>query len=186
VEGSGATDAELIRSSLDDPEAFVHVFDRHLDEIYRYLARRVGPDAGSDLASEVFTTAFAQRGRYDPAQPRAIPWLYGIAANLMRRHYRTEQRRLRAHARDGARRTLASTEHETPDPELALALTRLSQGDREVLLLFAWAGLEYEQIATALSLPVGTVRSRLHRARTQLRAELGTERTADEKEVLDG
>ena len=57
--------------------------------------------------------------------------------------------------------------------QLATALAKLSEGDRHVLLLFAWAELRYEEIATALDIPVGTVRSRLHRARSTVRAALG-------------
>jgi len=80
-------------------ESFEELFELHFDAIYGYLARRVGPDLARDLASETFTRAFAGRGRYDPRQGEVRPWLFGIASNLLRRHYRDEERRLRAFAR---------------------------------------------------------------------------------------
>jgi RNA polymerase sigma-70 factor (ECF subfamily) len=157
-------------------EAFEELFERQFDSIYGFLARRVGPELGRDLASETFTRAFAARKRYDPARGEARAWLFGIASNLVRRHYRDEERRLRALARLDVRR------EETPpeEPRLADALATLSREERDPLLLFAWADLAYEEIATVLEVPVGTVRSRLHRARAHVRAAL------EREEALDG
>jgi RNA polymerase sigma-70 factor (ECF subfamily) len=171
------SDAGIIARSLDEPQAFAVVFDRHYDVVHRYLVRRVGLDAGTEVAAEAFTTAFDIRHRYDPARPDARPWLLGIATNLVRRHRRSEGRRLRAYARvdvpvgdDGG---LTGVEDRLDAralaPVLAKALLRLSQGDRDTVLLYAWADLRYEDIAAALDIPIGTVRSRLHRARAQLR-----------------
>jgi DNA-directed RNA polymerase specialized sigma24 family protein len=177
------SDAQVIRASLAQPEAFKAVFERHFDAIFGYLVRRSGPDAGSDLASEVFVRAFASRARYEPTRADARPWLYGIAANLLHRQRRSETRRLRAYARTGAD-PLWTVVPELPDPTLAGALVAIKPDDREVLLLFAWADLDYEQIAEALSIPVGTVRSRLNRARRQLRSAL---LPADQtKELVNG
>jgi RNA polymerase sigma factor (sigma-70 family) len=169
--GDEPLDAEVIRASLTKPEAFKVLFERHFDVISGYLARRSGPDAGSDLASEVFVRAFASRRRYDLARSDARPWLYGIAANLLRKQRRTETRQLRAYARSRVDPLWADSP-DLPDPAVAGALAGIKPDDREVLLLFAWADLEYEQIAEALSIPVGTVRSRLNRARRELRAAL--------------
>jgi RNA polymerase sigma-70 factor (ECF subfamily) len=171
------TDAEVITASLSDAVRFGEIFDRHFAEIDRYLARRVGTTLADDLAAETFVVAFRSRARFDPAAPDARPWLFGIAANLVRRHWRTERRRLRAYARTGvdpvdqgdaddiARRVDAVSAR----PLLAGALASLSRADREILLLFAWAELSYEEIAVALGVPVGTVRSRLSRARARIR-----------------
>jgi RNA polymerase sigma-70 factor (ECF subfamily) len=157
-------------------EAFEELFELYFDVIYGYLARRVGPDIGRDLASETFVRAFAARKRYDAARSEVRPWLFGIANNLLRRHHRDEERRLRAFAQlDPPHDTVPSTES-----RLADALVALSVGERDVLLLFAWADLEYAEIAEALELPVGTVRSRLHRARAHVRAAL------EHEEALDG
>ncbi|MFN2469433.1 MAG: RNA polymerase sigma factor [Gaiellaceae bacterium] len=92
------TDGEAIAASVRDPAAFVPVFDRHFGAIRRYLARRLGSDLGGELAAETFTRAFDARGRYDTSRADALPWLYGIAANLVRRHLRAEERRLHAYA----------------------------------------------------------------------------------------
>jgi RNA polymerase sigma-70 factor (ECF subfamily) len=75
----------------------------HFDPLFTHFARRLCRDAADDLTAEVFLTAFDRRGRYDLAHPDARPWLYGIAANLLRRHRRTEVRRLRAYAREAGR-----------------------------------------------------------------------------------
>lgn len=175
------TDATAIQASLRDPQLFGVLFDRHHDAIHRYLARRLGSHHADDLASETFTKAFERRGSYDAAQTSALPWLYGIANNLARRHRRTEQRQLRAYARTGVDPVVESDADEVvarlaaaaATRRLAAALAGLRHRDREALLLLAWAGLDYQGISQALGVPVGMVRSRLHRARAQLRAALG-------------
>jgi RNA polymerase sigma-70 factor (ECF subfamily) len=177
-----ATDGEVIAGSVRDPDAFVAIFERHFREIHRYLARRVGGELADDLAAEAFAEAFRVRGGYRPLTPDARPWLYGIAANLLFKHRRGEARRLRALARtrpdaahddaDGALDRVAAA---ALAPRVAAALRALEPRDREVLLLFAWAELGYAEIAVALAIPVGTVRSRLNRARAQVRRELGDE-----------
>lgn len=178
----GRTDADAIAASRSQPEAFVEVFDRHFDAIHGYLTRRVGATLADDLAASTFTEAFAGRRRYDGRRADALPWLYGIAANLLRRHYRTEQRQLLAFARTGVDPALGGdAEPDSRGAEIAAALAALSGEDRETLLLHAWTELSYAEIATALGIPVGTVRSRLNRARRTVRDLL-----EKEAEVLDG
>jgi RNA polymerase sigma factor (sigma-70 family) len=154
-----------------DPAAFEELFELQFDAVYGYLARRVGAEIASDLAAETFVQGFAGRRRFDPRRGPARAWLFGIAHNLLRHHHRDEERRLRALARldrpqDG---------HPPEEPRLAEALGRLSAEERDVLLLFAWAELSYAEIALSLAVPVGTVRSRLHRARSRLREALDHE-----------
>jgi RNA polymerase sigma factor (sigma-70 family) len=175
-----ASDGEVIAGSLHDPDAFVALFERHFREIHRYLARRTGGELADDLAAEAFAEAFRVRGRYRPLTPDARPWLYGIAANLLYKHRRGEARRLRALARtrceiapDDADGALDRVDAAALAPRVAAALRGLAPRDREVLLLFAWAELGYAEIAVALAIPVGTVRSRLNRARAQVQRELG-------------
>ncbi|MFD0974198.1 RNA polymerase sigma factor, partial [Plantactinospora endophytica] len=96
-----ADDHELIRFSWTDPERFAEIFDRHAEAIHRYLARRIGRSVADDLAAETFLVAFRGREGYDVSQTDARPWLYGIAANLLRREQRTEVRQYRALARTG-------------------------------------------------------------------------------------
>lgn len=170
-------DAALIAASLDTPVTFAAVFDRHYDFVHRYLGRRVGPDLADDLASETFTTAFRVRASYDHARSDARPWLLGIATNLVRHHRRAEVRRLRAYARleiaqaSGIEEdaVAARADADVAGPRIARALARIPDADRDALLLLAWADLTYPEIARALEIPIGTVRSRIHRARQRLR-----------------
>jgi len=173
------SDAQVIARARREPAAFAAIFDRHYDAIHGYLRRRLDGPIAEELAAETFARALRGVSRYDDERPDALPWLYGIAANLARRHRRTEVRRLRAYAR--TRRDPLHDEHaDAParldaaaaGPRLAAALAELRADDREALLLFAWAELSYEEIARALRVPIGTVRSRLHRARRALRGHL--------------
>jgi RNA polymerase sigma-70 factor (ECF subfamily) len=174
------SDAGVIERSLREPEAFAAIFDRYYAEIHGYVARRLGQGAADDTASETFLVAFARRERYDLAREGARPWLYGIASNLVARHHRAEQRRYRALARAGVDevsdgqgdRADNRLDAQARRGHLAAALAEISDADRDVLLLVAWADLTSEEAGQALGIPAGTARSRLHRARRQLRAAL--------------
>jgi len=174
----GTTDAAAIRASLTDGEAFVEVVERHLGEISRYLRRRVSREIADELAADVFSTAFARRRAYDLARPSALPWLYGIASNILRASARHELRELELLARVAVDPlapsidTLDRVLRGSVEPALARGLLGLTPEERDVLLLFAWGELSYEEIAEALALPVGTVKSRLSRARDHVRASL--------------
>lgn len=170
-------DGELIRSSIDEPDQFAGIFERHFGAIDRYCTHRVGLD-GHDVSSATFVDAFRLRHRFELDRPDARPWLYGIATNLLHHHRRGEARRLRAYERSD--RAMPSTFDVDARIDAAAVGARLARGlrtlparDRDALLLFAWADLSYEQIADALAIPIGTVRSRLARARTRLRNALG-------------
>ena len=175
-----ASDATAIARSLDSPGAFAGVFERHHAAIHRYLARRLGADLADELAAETFAVAFAKRGRFDLDVADARPWLFGIATKLAHHHWRREERELRAYARTGL-------DPAAPAPDdavvtradsagacraLAAALAGLTAKERDVLLLYAWEQLTQPEIATALAISPGTVKSRLHRARTRLRQSL--------------
>ncbi|MCA0147024.1 RNA polymerase sigma factor [Blastococcus sp. LR1] len=175
------SDAELIARSLDDPEQFAPLFDRHAATVHRYLGRRVG-ELADDLLSETFLVAFRRRAAYRADHVEVRPWLFGIATNLVHGHVRTEQRRYRALAREAGRSpghaadpgdSADRLDAEALRGPLAAALATLKGHDRDALLLLAWAQLGYEEIAAVLDVPIGTVRSRLHRARRQTRAALG-------------
>jgi RNA polymerase sigma factor (sigma-70 family) len=174
-----ATDSEVIAASAADPEAFRDLFERHFPVLVRYLRRRVGKETAEDLAVETFVLAFRRRRAYDHAHESARPWLFGIATNLLRHHRRSESRRLLAFARTGVD-PIASPDHgfeEAEDravvrragPAVARALAALRPEERDVLLLYAWGDLTYAEVAAAVGVPVGTVRSRLARARGRLR-----------------
>ncbi|MFC7384260.1 RNA polymerase sigma factor [Sphaerisporangium rhizosphaerae] len=180
LEGSAADDSTVIARSLEQPEMFAVVFDRHADEMFRYAARRLGAELAEDVVAETFLVAFRQRARYDLARPDARPWLYGITTNVASQHRRAERRRTRAAARVAADRPGTFDERSDErvaaqqlQPRLARALGALSARERDLLLLVAWADLSYEDVAEALGIPAGTVRSRLHRVRVKLRRALG-------------
>lgn len=187
-------DRELMLASLEDPALFQVIFDRYHSMIFSYLAGRVGAEAAADLASEVFLAAFRQRASFRDDAISARPWLYGIAANLARRHHRSAARRRRAYMRapvssvvwidpDSALRVDAARQIQ----RLTAELSSLRSKDREVLLLYALADLSYSEIAEALDIPVGTVRSRLSRTRTRLRNLLpGEGQSVDDGIETDG
>jgi len=175
------TDAAIMQLSRHEPEQFTVVFRRHAPYIQRYVVRRLGPDAADDIVAETFLLAFRQRHTYDPARADARPWLYGIATNLIGRHRLAETRQYRALARTGTDPATESFTDLADDRvsasaasrRLAAGLARLPEELRDTLLLVAWGDLSYGETAAALSVPVGTVRSRVSRARSKLRRSLG-------------
>lgn len=192
------SDAAIVDASLTDPEAFGDLFDRHAATLLRYLTRRVDRRDAEDLLGETFRIAFETRARFDVSrlegsQPTARPWLYGIAANLVLKHHRSKRRRDHATERLHALPAL----HVVPDfadhvvgtsvdrallAKVAELIGLLPDDYREALVLFAWEGLDYGEIAAALAIPIGTVRSRLHRIRVRIRElddRIGQEPTTD-------
>jgi RNA polymerase sigma-70 factor (ECF subfamily) len=169
------SDAEVIRRSLGEPEAFGLVYDRHAATVLRFLGRRVGAGVAEGLVGELFRIAFERRKTFDGSRASALPWLYGIGSNLLLKHRRGEARRLRANARMAVREapdrraSAAALDARLLFPRVADAIEALPDGEREALLLFAWEDLSYQSVAEALELPIGTVRSRLNRARAHLR-----------------
>lgn len=175
------TDAEIIAVSLDEPARFDELVRAYLPRIARYLARRVGPTVAEDLTSETFVKAFRGRRTYRGDQPTALPWLYRIATNVVRSHVRSEERRIELLGRVAAQAVYAEAVTESVDEaitaaatlqQLAGALQHLSADARELVLLVAVEELTYQEAAVVLDVPVGTVRSRLSRARRDLRQML--------------
>ncbi len=112
-------------------------------------------------------------------RPSAAPWLFGIATNLLRHHWRRERRQLRALARScvdpvvsEADEAVSRVDAARAAPTLARGLASLKRGERDVLLLHVWAELSQAEVAEALELPEGTVRSRLSRARRRMREQI--------------
>jgi RNA polymerase sigma factor (sigma-70 family) len=192
-EPAAAGDAAVIESSWREPERFAVLFDRHAPYIYRYLARRAGRQVADDLVAETFLAAFAKRDRYDLSHPDARPWLYGIATNLVSQHRRDEARQYKITQAAAAAepqvpghadRVAADVTAQAMRTLLEGALAALAAGDRDVLLLIAWEQLTYQEVSQALGIPVGTVQSRLHRARTKVRQILaGTDASATYEEL---
>jgi RNA polymerase sigma factor (sigma-70 family) len=193
-----ADDAAAIAGSVAEPERFAVIFERHAPHIQRYLARRLDRANVDDLVAETFLAAFGRRHRYDPARPDARPWLYGIATRVLAQHRREEERgyRLRqaalatAEAGDGGHdeRVATGVAAAALRGRLAAALAELPARDRDVLLLVAWEDLSYDEVAAALSIPPGTVASRLNRARRRLKDRLtgGRGHTTVEEMLTDG
>jgi RNA polymerase sigma factor (sigma-70 family) len=173
-----SSDAEVMGESLVDGARFGEIFDRHAPAIFRFLARRIGPDDAGDLLSEVFLAAFEARARYDGDRPSALPWLYGIASNRLSKHHRRGASELRVLERllvqsdlhDLADSVTASVDAQVQLRAMTTLLEALPAGERDALLLYAWEDLTYGEIAGALGVPTGTVRSRLNRVRQRLRA----------------
>lgn len=171
AEGSGKL--EVVGRSFD------RVFEVEYRPLRGYLYRRLGSSDADELAAETFAVAYRRWDDLDPSRP-VRPWLYGIAANLLRHHWRKERRMLRAYGRSGPDSSIdqeddanvARADAQMQERALAAALAELRPGEREALLLHAWADLTDAEIAEALSLPIGTVKSRLHRARERMRNRL--------------
>jgi RNA polymerase sigma factor (sigma-70 family) len=181
VLGGDLTDADVIEASHRRPDVFGILYDRYAPGLYRYAYRRLGQETAEDVVADTFLAAFSRRHTFDGGYGDARPWLYGILTREIAGHFRREQARYRALARmsaeetvdDSADRVAATVTASANQGRLAGALRDLSAEDRDVLLLFAWAEMSYEQIARTLGIPIGTVRSRLHRVRRKLRDLFG-------------
>jgi RNA polymerase sigma factor (sigma-70 family) len=181
------TDACIIAASRRDPEAFEELFERYWPELHTFCCARTGA-AGEDVAAETFRVAFDKRRRYDLAYRDARAWLYGIATRLIQHHFRHDRRQTAAIERSGrllghpeGAGAASDVERWLLGPEVAAAVDGLNGEERDALLLWAWADLSYGEIAQALDVPVGTVRSRLSRARQRVRDHL-EERSQDDRE----
>ena len=175
---AASSDADCLARSLNEPTAFELIFDRHFGAVHRYLHRRAGRDLADELTAETFALAFSRRGSCR-ASGSVLPWLYGIATNLLHRYRRTERRQLHAYSRSGVDRWAAYEDEadarvdgSSLDARLAGALAAMRPRERDALLLYALADLSYEEVALALDVPIGTVRTWLHRARATAQREL--------------
>ncbi|KTR75143.1 ECF subfamily RNA polymerase sigma-70 factor [Microbacterium oxydans] len=172
------TDSEIIQRSLQHPAAFAELFDRHARAVNAFATYRIGRHAAEDVLSETFLVAFRRRADFDTDVESAAPWLLGIASRLIRRHRSVEAKHWRSFAASvsqqdhsslgGLDDAMSRVDAEREVRSLKTRIAALAPKDRETLLLYAWQGLTYEEIAVALAVPVGTVRSRLNRVRTRL------------------
>lgn len=166
----------------DAGQAVAVWFDQHVDTIHRYVARRAGEDAALDVTAETFRVALEQFARFDRSRGDERAWLYGIATNLLRRHWRTEQRLLRTHLKSGGDGGIAGdplvivdarVDAERDVERVVRAIELLEPDDRDLLVLAAWEQLSSFEISHALDIPASTVRARLRRIRLQLRTDQG-------------
>ncbi|MEU0790411.1 sigma-70 family RNA polymerase sigma factor [Amycolatopsis sp. NPDC005961] len=159
-------------------EPFTEVHDRYFPAVYRYVAGRLGAQTAEDVAAETFLVAYDRRKTFDAGRGEVRAWLFGIATNLVSRHRRKEARHYRALARIEVPRPVEGHENRVVmSGQLGKALSRLTSGERDVLLLVALADLGYAEVAEALGISPGTVGSRLTRARKKLAPVLSPEAT---------
>ncbi len=175
---SDPDDAELIARSLDgDEEAFVEVIRRHEVAVGAYLARRVGRDVAEDLLGEVWVAALGSRGTYDRSFPDAGPWLFGVAHNTLRRHWRSRPEEQPVADVSGMASGwdpwAAVDDRVDVEAVLRHALARLRPQQREILTLVAWEDLTVADAGRAIGVPPGTARRYLHEARLALRSAPG-------------
>jgi RNA polymerase sigma factor (sigma-70 family) len=177
------SDVRILRESVSDPAIFSSLYERHLRAVAKYVARRTGPEVTEDLTAEVFVRAFRRRAVFRDDHGSALPWLLGIANNLIADHRRAERRRLETLQRLATARPASSeTSLGVLGPDLVGELLRLPAADRDTLLLVVWGELTYAEAATALSVPIGTIRSRIARARQRLGTAIG--QPADSEEPI--
>lgn len=168
--------------SEGNPRAFEVLFDRYADFIYNFAFRRTGSwDSAEEIVSAVFLEAWRQRQRVETLDGSIRPWLTGVALNLIRRHWRDADRLRRAslrlaadHHHDHAGDVADRLDAEQQMARILDTLDDLPGDQREVLELWAWEELSYRDISRVLGIPLGTVRSRLHRGRERLQHGRGT------------
>lgn len=168
-------------AEFHDGAAFGTLFERHADAVYNHCFRRTGSwSVAEDLTSVVFLEAWRRRGDIRFSGASALPWLLAVANYAARNAERSLRRYRRLLARipppetapDIADDAIRRADQERVMREVLAAVRELTRAEREVLSLCDWAGLSYAETADALGVPVGTVRSRLARARRHLRNEL--------------
>lgn len=172
------------RGSVVDPsEVIERWFDLHAEAVFGYVARRLGPQIARDVSADVFRSAIEGFERFDQGRGSERSWLLGIATNHVRRHWRTEERRLRALERTaGFAGSVRSDPTELIDDRLDAdrrlsrlleCVVALPEVDRELLVLVAWEGCSNVEVGEILGIPAGTIGSRLSRIRSQLRRAEG-------------
>jgi RNA polymerase sigma-70 factor (ECF subfamily) len=159
------------------------IFDRYSHRVFGYVVKRVPREDASDLTGDIFLRAFRLRHKFDLSRSEALPWLFGIATNVIGEYLRKRNRRVRIGLRPDPIQSppVEDIAAERADaarawPALESTLLSLKPRDRSVLILFALEDLSYQEISEALHIPVGTVRSRLNRARSQASELLGHSR----------
>lgn len=164
------------RARAGDRDAFGLIFERHSEAMYNYCFRRIGSwTEAEDLVAVVFYEAWRHRDK-QLADEKVLPWLYGIATNVIRNRRRSERRFAAALRRipkpqpepDFAERADEELDDEQQMQRVLGLLAQLPRHEQEVFVLCAWMQLSYEDAALALKIPIGAVRMRLFRARQRL------------------
>ena len=173
----GASDESLLQASArGDQRAFSELYERHARTIYNYLFRRLADwSEAEDLTAVVFLEAFRRRADVVVVEGKLLSWLYGIATNVLRNRRRALWRHRHLVAQlasqpgtDGTPDAAARSEAAEQMRSVLQRIAKLPRQQQDVIALCVWSGLGYEEAAAALGVPVGTVRSRLSRARASL------------------
>lgn len=187
-------DAQLWRLAAGGrAEAFGALFERHEHAVRSYCHRRTGSlDEAEDLTSIVFLEAWRRRTDVELHGDSLLPWLLGVAGNVLRHRWRAAARHRAALSRlpappvsaDHADTVAARIDDANGLDRTQRAFRRLRPADQEVLTLCVFQELDYAAAAVALGIPVGTVRSRLSRARARLAALVDAGEPPDVAAVL--
>ncbi len=175
--------------TIDATDAARELFTAHAADLHAYAARRVGRDVAQDVVAETFRQVIESWDTFDSERGSRRGWLFGIATNVMRRHWRTERRRIETLARAVGRELRSSSDDQLSGVDARIdadgeaigvleVVAELSPQDRELLTLVAWEEMAHRDVADILNIPAGTVRSRLHRIRRQLDRARSTTSTA--------
>jgi RNA polymerase sigma-70 factor (ECF subfamily) len=176
-----------------DQVAFGRLFDDLAGPVYRHALRLTGDrSAAEDVVSATFLEAWRLRERLDPDRGDLTGWVFGIATNVVRNTVRGSRRQRGFLARSASREVVPDFADALVDQlvdgdriaAVGAALRRLRPQEQEIFALCVWAELDYAVAAAALGIPVGTVRSRLFRARKRLRALADAGRRREP--ILDG
>jgi len=172
---------------VGDPDEVREMYERHAGDLFSYLVRRVGRQPAEDLLAETFKAAIESSSTFDPALGSKRAWLFGIATNLVRRHWQCEQRRLMSLQHVGQQWAVggnplldledgvaARIDAEGEASRLLLAVCDLDADDRDLLVLSGWEHMTSREIGQVLGVAPGTVRTRLHRIREQLRRSVAS------------
>jgi len=178
VEPTDADTPELLRRSAEgDEEAFVLLYRRYQGGIYRFAWRMTGSrEAAEDVTQETFLVVVRGPNRYDETRGAFGAYLYGIARNLVGKRAGRERPFVALGDGEDALRSpadpTADLDRRQAVEAVRQAVLTLPEHYREVVVLAELQGLAYEEVAAAIGCPVGTVRSRLHRARALLAQRL--------------
>lgn len=184
-QAASAQGPDVVGIDLRDGDGFRRAYDLHGMAIYRYVRSRLGADAAEDVTAEVFIAAWRGRANFVSDRGSIEAWFMGVAANVIARHRAAEARWIRM-SRDIARMRshepptsgdMDDVDHridvETHTVAVHSALAHIPRREREPLLMHIVTEMSYEAIATALGIPIGTVRSRISRGRRRLQQRMG-------------
>jgi RNA polymerase sigma-70 factor (ECF subfamily) len=185
---TGGRDGDLIRrAAAGDRDAFGAIYERYRTGVYRFARLMTGSDAtADDVTQEVFVTLMQTLPQYDIRRADLLTYLYGIARNVTRNRLRRERRFIPLDAAAGAADSragdpCAAASHSQEIALLRRAIRQLPSRYREAIILCDVHGLSYAETARVLGVPVGTVRSRLSRARLRLATGLREESPAERR-----